>query len=135
MTVLQAARYFYNAGFRGTGLIIITAIAGAESGYNPNATNTAGNTNGIDVGLAQINTYWHPQYNYNKLFDPQYNANAAFAISNKGTNFTPWVTYKQDLHLKYLAAAKQAAARFGNSGWQAIVVVAITCYILYKLIK
>ena len=44
LTVNQVAQYAYNAGFRGDGLVNAIAIAGAESSYRTDATNTTGNT-------------------------------------------------------------------------------------------
>lgn len=63
------------------------AVAMAESGGNPNATNK--NSNGsIDRGLWQINSVHGSQSTYNSLA----NARGAIAISNNGTNWKPWCT-------------------------------------------
>lgn len=63
------------------------AIALAESGGNPQSTNS--NSNGTtDRGLWQINSIHGSQ----STFDPLANAKAAVAISKNGTNWRPWCT-------------------------------------------
>ena len=44
----------------------------------------------ISVGLFQINTLAHPQYDAAALKDPHLNADAAFALSQGGTSWQPW---------------------------------------------
>jgi Lysozyme like domain len=44
----------------------------------------------VSVGLFQINTLAHPQYNADALKDPQLNADAAFALSQGGTSWQAW---------------------------------------------
>lgn len=95
------------------------AIAMAESGGNPAAVaNTTGQTNlpagttqENSIGLWQINTLAHPTYNATQLTDPTYNAQAAFAISSSGTNFSPWSTFTSGAYQQYLAAAQAAAGQ------------------------
>jgi hypothetical protein len=78
---------------------VATAIALAESGGNPAARlNT---TREDSVGLWQINTRKHP-YTPEEMVDPIKNAAAAFQISNKGTNWRPWSTYKTGSYRKFL---------------------------------
>ncbi|MDQ8046838.1 MAG: transglycosylase SLT domain-containing protein, partial [Patulibacter sp.] len=102
----QAAK---TAGFTGAALKLATAIAGAESGWRPGATNQ--NTNGtVDRGLWQINSI-HRQYDAQRLFDPGYNARAAWAISGHGSNWHPWVTYNTGAYQKYMSQAGSAAAK------------------------
>lgn len=58
-----AARAAYNAGFRGKDLVTVVAIAGAESGYNPNATNVSDGRPtkwGPSVGMWQVRTLQQP---------------------------------------------------------------------------
>lgn len=63
------------------------AVAMAESGGNPNASNR--NSNGTtDRGLWQINSIHGSQ----STFDPISNARAAVSISKNGTNWRPWCT-------------------------------------------
>jgi hypothetical protein len=56
----------------------------------------------LSVGLWQINTLAHPTYDAASLKDPDYNANAAFVISNRGTNWGPWRGYTSGAYRKYL---------------------------------
>jgi hypothetical protein len=76
---------------------LAAAIAMAESGgrsdavgHNPNGT--------VDRGLWQVNSI----HGAGSTLDPADNARAAVAISRNGTNFTPWVTFTHDKHLRYL---------------------------------
>lgn len=96
-----AAAAAYRAGFRGDDLTKIVAIAGRESGWNPNAKNP----NTSDHGMWQIN--WSANgdlakslgaKNAEDLFDLNLNAKVAYALYNnakgwaKGKNpgFHPW---------------------------------------------
>lgn len=79
---------------------LAAAIAMAESGGNPSAVGDV--TLGGSYGLWQIFTKAHPQHRAVDLFDPDYNARAAFEISKGGTDWTPWSTFNQGLHVRYL---------------------------------
>jgi hypothetical protein len=69
----------YAAGFRGWPLVIMTAIAGRESGWNNDAPHT--DNNGISsTGLWQINSS-----NTAGLTDPVQNAKAAFGLAGGNT--------------------------------------------------
>ena len=75
------------------------AIAQAESGGRPNASNK--NTDGSeDRGLWQINSV----HGSLSTFDPAANARAAITISSNGLNWSPWVTFKTGAYRKYLGA-------------------------------
>lgn len=69
------------------------AVAMAESGGRPDATNV--NSNGsVDAGLWQVNSIHG--YDPSSLLDPLSNAKAAVSISNSGANFRPWCTAWSD---------------------------------------
>lgn len=88
---------------------LAAAIAEAESGGNTHATNH--NTDGsTDLGPWQINNKAHPQYNEQQLLgDPLYDAKAAVAISNEGSDFGPWVTFKTGAYRKFLGGSSPNA--------------------------
>jgi hypothetical protein len=92
----QATQYAQSAGFTGTGLQTIVAIATCESGLDPNSTNTVGNTpaGSTDRGILQFNSYWHKDVPDACAFNPQCAFQQAYRISQGGTNFNQWVTYK-----------------------------------------
>jgi hypothetical protein len=104
------ARLAKNAGVACTHerIALATAVAKAESGFRANATNTAGNAHGIDRGLWQVNSYWHPEISAACALSPSCNARAMAAISNKGTKWTPWWTYKNGKHLPFMSASRAA---------------------------
>ena len=82
---------------------IITAIADAESGLHPDATNTAGNTPpSTDRGIIQINSYFHSEVPDSVAFDPASAFKAAYTISKNGTDFSPWTTYTSGAYKQYL---------------------------------
>lgn len=126
-----AAAAAYNAGFRGDALVTATAIAAGESSYNPNAVGDTGLTNSIwgpSHGLFQVRTLNNPG-NYGtyrgdnlrvgdgRLFNPQTNAEAAFAISNNGTDFAPWSVYTSGNYRNHLDEANAAVTNMcGGSG-------------------
>lgn len=91
-------------------IAIAVAVAKAESGFRPQITNTAGNAHGIDRGLWQINSYWHPNISAACAFSPSCNARAMASISSKGTKWSPWWTYVHGKHLPFMASARAAQA-------------------------
>lgn len=93
----QLEQLWVDAGGNPKFKAIAAAIAMAESGGVINAVNH--NTNGsTDRGLWQINSVHGSQSTFNELA----NARAAVAISNNGTNWTPWVTFNTGAYKKYL---------------------------------
>jgi hypothetical protein len=91
-------------------LATAVAIAKAESGFKATATNTLGNAHGIDRGLWQVNSYWHPEVSVACAFSPSCNARVMYSISSHGKTWTAWWTYKNGKHLPYMAQARAAAA-------------------------
>lgn len=115
---LLAAWAAYRAGFRGQSLLTAVAIAGAESGYHPDSLNNNPSTGDYSVGLWQINYYDGLAPGRTRQFGPpsaltgvngaQANANAAFAISGGGRNFSPWTTYTSGAYQQHASEAAQA---------------------------
>ncbi len=101
-----------DAGISCTGdrIALAVAVAKAESGFRPTITNTAGNAHGIDRGLWQINSYWHPEVSASCALSASCNARAAARISSKGTKWSQWWTYKNGKHLPYMSQARAAKA-------------------------
>lgn len=119
-TYLAALR----AGFNPTQAEIMTAIAGAESNYTPVDLNNNPSTGDLSYGLWQINMLGSmgPERRQtfglrsnNDLYDPATNARAAYAISGKGKDFTPWTTYTNGAYLDFMPAAAAAATENGAS--------------------
>lgn len=99
-------------------LAVAVSLAENRSG-DTNARNV--NDDGsVDVGLWQINSIHrkdHPTWTERWLRDPANNATAMAAVSNGGTNWTPWVQYKNGKYKDYAdRAAKAAADAKGGSG-------------------
>lgn len=103
------------AGFTGNGLRMALAIAMAESRGSSSAFNGDASTGDQSYGLFQINMLGamgperRKQYGLSSnddLFDALTNAKVAYAMSNGGTNWSPWSTYKSGAYKQYL----------GNSG-------------------
>ena len=123
LSPLQVAQHAYNAGWRTPGdLAIATAIAGAESNYNPRAHNPTPPDN--SYGLWQINMLGamgparRRQFGITsneQLFDPAINAKAAFMVF-KQQGWRAWSVYKNGMYRKYLPAATEAANRVVLSG-------------------
>lgn len=83
------ASVLYNAGFRGWPLVVMTAISGRESSWNPLAYNNNDTTMDNSVGLFQINYYGSLYQSRVSQFgapqallsDPQSQANAAYSLA------------------------------------------------------
>ena len=108
-TVLSASAiggYALAAGFPQSEIPLAVAVAMAESGGNPNATNSAGNSAGVDKGLWQINDYWNKDViATGDPFDPATNAKMAYKIwTRNGKTWKPWSAYNNGSYKKHLDA-------------------------------
>lgn len=96
------------AGFRGDQAATAAAVAMAESHGDPLAVNVDSNHT-VDYGLWQINWPTHKGVagvvSHDQLFIPIVSAEAAWVISDHGTNWTPWSTYDAGAEIPYLPAA------------------------------
>ena len=110
LTYTAVAKLAKAAGVACTGerIAIAVAVAKAESGFRPDATNTAGNAHGIDRGLWQVNSYWHPEVSKTCALSPSCNARAMYNISKKGTYWKPWWTYVNKKHVPFMSQARGA---------------------------
>jgi Lysozyme like domain len=112
LSYVAVARLVKTAGVVCTGDRIATAVAvaKAESGFRPQITNTAGNTHGIDRGLFQINSYWHPEVSASCALSASCNTRAAARISKKATRWSEWWTWKNGKHKPFMTSARNAQA-------------------------
>jgi hypothetical protein len=123
LTPKQIAQYAYDAGFRGKSLTTAVAVALAESNGNPRAHNTVPPDD--SYGLWQINMYgsngpdrrreYHLKSD-DQLLDPARNARAAWSISNHGTDWMPWSTYRYGRYRGHLDVARKAAQAVSAAG-------------------
>lgn len=102
-TYAQLEGIWCKAGGNPQAAAMAAAIATAESGGNSAAYDLDSNGT-IDRGLWQINSVHGAQ----SSFDIPTNARAAIAISNNGTNWSPWVTYNTGAYRQYLQSGVQA---------------------------
>lgn len=105
LTSAQAAAYATQAGFSGSTLQTILAIAICESGLDTMATNTVGNSAGVDRGILQINSFYHKEVSDDCAFRPECAFQEAYRISSGATNFTPWTTYTNGCYLSHIQNA------------------------------
>jgi hypothetical protein len=126
---------FSAAGFSGSNLDIILGIAFAESdgeactkryGVRSSYSDAVGDLALVDtkwgpsIGLTQIRSLRDPSSGNaadtwrvaSKLQDPVYNAQAAWEISNHGTDFSLWSTFSHGTYLPY--AGKDFECRTGH---------------------
>lgn len=117
--VLDAARHAIAAGFEGEAAVTILAIAWAESRGIPTACGENKLQDGTiwswDRGILQINNYHHPLVTDDCAFNPACAFQAAFDISSRGTDFTPWTTYRTGDYQDYLEKAQGAVAQIKQS--------------------
>src|SRR5579875_732127 len=107
------------AGFRGQSLTTIVAIAMAESCLS----NTAQHVNAdgsIDRGILQINNKAHPEVSDACAYNIQCAFNAAYTISNRGTDFTPWTTFVNGDYQANVPAVQQLTSFPGYQPPQAV---------------
>ncbi len=110
LSYVAVAQLVKTAGVPCTGERIATAVAvaKAESGFRPQITNTIGNARGIDRGLFQINSYWHPEVSVACAFSASCNTRAAVRISKVATRWTEWWTWKNGKHIQFMTSARAA---------------------------
>lgn len=119
MSLSPAAVYALarGAGFDPAQASVMVAIAGAESGWNPEAigdVNLESTTWGPSVGLWQIRSL-HAQTgtggprDASRLKDPAFNAAAARSIF-RDQGLSAWSTYSSGAYRRYLGATSAAAA-------------------------
>ena len=111
LSYLAVAKVAHAAGVSCVGerLAIAVAVARAESSFRTTVTNTAGNTHGVDRGLWQINSYFHPEVSDACAFSASCNARAMARISNYGRSWSQWWTYNNGKHYQYMTSSRAAA--------------------------
>jgi hypothetical protein len=121
LTANEIAGYALTAQFDSNSAKTITAVALAESGGDPNDLGDVAledSTWGPSVGLCQIRSLKpdaqgsisDPWRDATKLTDPLFNMQAAYSISNGGTNFNPWTDYTNGLYQLHMPAAASGVA-------------------------
>lgn len=110
------ANVLREAGFPEEAIPTMMAIAKAESGWRPEAINTANRNGSVDRGLFQINSIhqgnsWYPQ----NPFDPLQNAKAAFAVY-QGQGLNAWSVYKSGKYKEFLQPAPPRQTYAANTG-------------------
>lgn len=99
----QARALAMQAGFSGRSLDEVIAVAHAESSLNPkNCLVNNDKLHTIDRGILQINNHWHSEVSDACAYDPACAFKEGYRISNKGTNFTPWMAYTSGAYQKYM---------------------------------
>lgn len=110
------------AGFSGSAVATITAIALAESGGDAQSHNPVPPDD--SYGLTQINMLGSmgPERRQEfglksntDLYDPVVNMKAAYAISNGGKTFRPWSTYTSGSYIRFVVRANKAAGNPSTS--------------------
>jgi len=111
LTPAQMAQLWRDAGGTRATCAVAVAVATAESSLNCEAYNVNPAKNGkpqtIDRGLFQINSFYHADVDRECAYDCVCNVREALRISRKGTNWTPWTTFKNNLHSPYLPRATE----------------------------
>jgi murein DD-endopeptidase MepM/ murein hydrolase activator NlpD len=113
----------HKQGFRGKSLETAFAVALAESGGRAKAKGDVSLQNktwGPSLGVFQIRSLKNPPNTASgkwrdgkRLIDPAFNLQAAWAISNQGSNWQPWSAYNNGSFAKYLDDAQSAARKAG----------------------
>lgn len=108
MTYEEAYKQCRCVGFDHTTAVIAVAILKAESGLTSNARNTSGNNPpSTDRGIAQINSYYHPEVTDACADNTECAIGEMFRIADGGTDFTPWSVYNGGQYRKYLSAIQE----------------------------
>jgi hypothetical protein len=103
------------AGFTGTDLVNMVAIAGRESGYNPTAHNPVPPDDSWGLWQINVRPEANPRFKSWKLTDPYVNARAA-RILFKGAGLSPWKHAGGPLGDTNVAAARAAVRAYRAGG-------------------
>lgn len=115
----------HQAGFTGQAANTMYAIVMAESGGNSTALDNNTSTGDLSYGLAQINMIgaMGPQRlaeyglkSNDDLYDPLTNLKVAYALSNHGTDFTPWSTYKSGAYQQFMGQSGAVVTQSASDG-------------------
>lgn len=118
--IQTCARAGESAGF-GNHTAMAISIGMAESSCSRTAKLTNKDSyRSIDRGLWQINNHYHSEIDDNCAYDIDCNASAALSISNKGTNWIPWSTYKDGTYKKFTQASRVAAAQIVGHNYRPV---------------
>jgi len=113
LSPVEVARHAQRAGFRGNDLVRAVAHAGAESSFDPNATNNIGAGH---TGLWQISGVHlrdHPQWTRAWLKNPANNAVAAYTLFRQ-SGWQPWLA-TAGRRLLYMKTAEDAVRQIGET--------------------
>ena len=116
----EIARKILDVGFSRERAVVAFAILVGESGLNAWAINLVSHNPeaesylSLDLGIAQFNTFWHPNYLVADLFDPDYAIKAFFDVSKDGENFKWWVAFSNFSFVRHIARAYEAFAAIGE---------------------
>lgn len=105
---VELARLIVRAGAaEQSNYVLALAVLLAESGGDADAVHVNRNDNGIDRGLFQINSKYHPEVSDAVAFDPAQNVAAAWRISRGFSDFRQWATFP-DACVKFFTRAHDA---------------------------
>lgn len=125
LTIAQVAQLVWDHGLRDEAAAIAVAVSQAESGFSYDVVGdwslmkdhggSAPADQGPSIGLWQILSYKSAGGQGGNRdgaanFDPNHNASAMVAISDIGTGWSPWTTYRYGLHTPFLPSARGAIA-------------------------
>ena len=80
---------------------IALAVATAESTLDPTVIGDK-HIQEPSYGLFQINTYWNPKYDPEKLLEVRYNCEAGLELSTTGRGWRNWTTFREETYLEHL---------------------------------
>lgn len=83
---------------------LAASVAMAESGGFEEAVGDGGKS----LGLWQVHTPSHPEFDASLLKTKVYNAQAALSIAKGGADWSPWTTFRSGAYQKYMPVAPPA---------------------------
>jgi hypothetical protein len=117
LTIQEAYQLALKAGFDASPAVLAVAIMMAESGLSSSATNSAGNTPpSTDRGIAQFNSYWHPEVSDACAFDPECAIREMYRVSSGGSDFTQWAAYTAGTYRQFLSQVQETIGIKGALG-------------------
>lgn len=120
MTIGEAYLQCCAVGFTPAQAVVAVAILMAESGLDSNASNSVGNIPpSTDRGIAQINSYYHPEVSDACAYNSACAIEAMYNIADGGVDFSPWVAYTAKTYQQYLSEIQEEVGFTGDLGDEA----------------
>ena len=118
---VTVAKILDAVGFTKESAVVAFAVLVGESGLDEFALNLVLKAEGddqrahksLDMGIAQFNSYWHPEITVQQAMDALWSIAKFYEVSGKGSDFSPWTAWDNLTFVRHIERAYRAFADAG----------------------